>query len=174
MEKQCPLCAVDNYMYPTGCGNDDHIACITCLKGNAISRSPTTNIDKISTIKCPYCTRPSSRSYYKQLNENPERVKNHDISKRVNHIISNYDYIWLYQGRNNGWWLFDLELQDILTEKYQNSCFNFEWSICGQKMLYDFDNMMQINTHSQSVREIKRISTDEIPLLLIKGVSGMK
>ena len=173
MEKQCPLCAVDNYMYPTGCGNNEHVACITCLKGNAIVRSPTTNIDKLASIKCPYCTRSSARSYYTKLNENPEQIQRHNVSQRIEQISRN-DYVWLYQGRNNGWWLFDLELQDLLTEKYEKSLFEFEWSICGQKMSYDFDNMLQTNTHSYSVREIKRITTSELKNYLIKGVSGMK
>lgn len=93
--------------------------------------------------------------------------------------IHNRSYVWLYEGRNNGWWYYDYDMQDILEEAWHNGQTEdgvfLDWLICGQKVNIDLFNMQQTNSNNNAVRAIKRININDINStdLLIKGVAGM-
>lgn len=184
MTSVCTLCNIPNYLYPTGCSSN-HECCIFCLKGLVLSCSPP-NTNR-SVISCPYCKRNSSPKYFRQLNEHPETIRNHNILDQLNILHLKRDHHWLYSGRNNGWWYFNDELQTVLEKHYQKidkdkkaaiGCINecFTWMICGQQLEFDLVNMRQTNLESRSIRDIKRISSGQLEgnSLLIKGIAGMK
>ena len=86
----------------------------------------------------------------------------------------------MYEGRNNGWWYFDYELQDMLEQSYSemdgsmSTNTEFEWVICGQRIIIDFSTMEQYNTKNGAVRKVRRYPKDSIPDdVLVKGVAGM-
>lgn len=171
--EQCAICHTKSFLYPAGC-SDNHVACILCLKGITLSKSPPKyGLDSKyhSTVCCPFCGEHSPSNYYSLLEEHVEFIKSFNIQSEIRCYQQNYKYLWLYQGRNNGWWLFNNEMQKVLTEKMPN---NFKWLICGQTMEYNFKTMKQCNTQNGNIRLIKRIPSDKLSTVLVKGISGMK
>lgn len=121
-----------------------HKYCILCIKGFLNSN-----------LKCPICR--SSIDY------NPQEIS---LSTHK------YTHLWLYQGRNDGWWIFDDELQERLSF-YHSINSAFIWSLSGQKIRFDVNNMVQENLDTQSVRYIKKIHVSDVNTYLIKGISGI-
>uniref|UniRef100_A0A6C0J9J8 WWE domain-containing protein n=1 Tax=viral metagenome TaxID=1070528 RepID=A0A6C0J9J8_9ZZZZ len=171
----CYLCQTLSFLYPTGCGNDEHEACMLCIKGTTLSRSPqSNNLRSVlkTEVECPYCMTKSSKYYMVKLEQTPKKIKEHDIKIAINRLIAIFDQLWLYQGRNNGWWLFNEEVHEQL-EKFSKDINNkFEWVICGQTMEYDFKHMIQRNVKNGSVRCIKQIGINDIDNHVIKGIAG--
>lgn len=141
------------------------------------------------SVKCPQCRYQLDRDHIRNICEDtakimriPEEQLYRNIHQR-SHILGKC--VWIYEGRNNGWWYYDYEMQDML----ENAWLHFEktksaeaeaepapeWYICGQRIYIDFENMEQINCNNNAVRAIRRVSTNDIDTcgLLIKGVAGM-
>jgi hypothetical protein len=90
----------------------------------------------------------------------------------VDILLLGRDLLWIYEGRNNGWWYYEQELQDVLETSYKQGQFTVDWIICGQSVTIDLIGMTQ--TNAKAVRDIRRIGKDEICKYLIKGVAGMQ
>jgi hypothetical protein len=97
------------------------------------------------------------------------RIPNDDLYRGI-HSRPN---VWIYEGRNNGWWYYDYDMQDLLENAWNadDRPVFLDWYICGQKVHIDFFNMQQTNCNA--VRAIRRLNHKEIDGLLIKGVAGM-
>jgi len=149
-----------------------------CIKGNTLSRSPPSyNLKSVlrTAVECPFCKQKSRPYYLVSLEQEPSKVRNHDINSHISNFCKDNEHIWIYHGRNNGWWTFDQELQTNLEHYYIIDKGNiFKWVICGQSMEYDFSEMIQRNINNGSVRSIKRINTDELEQYVIKGMAGVK
>ena len=167
--EECSLCTSDNYLYPLECPGN-HSYCLSCIKGLCLSSSPTA----IVRVQCPECRYTPSKKHLKVLCEDPSKVKKipHDV---LTEQVHNKRYIWIYEGRNNGWWYYDYEMQDILENAFIKNEFFLNWVTCGQKICIDFTNMIQTNIDNGAVRSIKRLSPQEIikEQILVKGVAGM-
>jgi len=83
--------------------------------------------------------------------------------------------MWIYEGRNNGWWYYDYDVQIVIETAWKENK-NLDWYMCGQMFHLDFTNMRQVNTTNNAIRSIKRVDHEEINSgkLLVKGVSGMR
>jgi hypothetical protein len=78
--------------------------------------------------------------------------------------------VWIYEGRNNGWWYYDLPMQDLLEESWNAK----ELTVDTTELIVDMKTMSQ-TTLSGAVRAIRRISpVYDISGLLIKGVAGRR
>ena len=166
---ECCICRVQNYLYPIKCPGN-HQYCLSCMKGMCMSSSPSV---QIQPVQCPECRHKPARQHIRdicydagQIIKIPKEGLYQDIYSRPN--------VWIYEGRNNGWWYFDYDMQDILEAAWERDETSLDWYICGQKVHIDFINKQQVNINNNSVREIRRISIkDNNSALLIKGVAGM-
>lgn len=167
-KKHCCLCTMDNFLYPIDCPGHHHF-CLTCIKCLCISGSPSTQ-----PVQCPLCRHMPSRAHINNICTDSGKIYKVPRHKLYNDIHKR-SKVWIYEGRNNGWWYYDLELQDVLDEAQDSNKTYLDWTICGQPVCFDFLNMKQTNTCSNAVRAIKYLSHDDIirEKLLIKGVSGM-
>jgi hypothetical protein len=81
--------------------------------------------------------------------------------------------VWLYEGRNNGWWYYGPDMQRILEKAYQVGKSKLSWYTCGQVLHIDLKSMQQINPSTDGVRRVIRISPEQHSLYLIKGTAGL-
>lgn len=84
------------------------------------------------------------------------------------------DILWLYEGRNNGWWIYDFNHIKSMEEEYQKGLSSLNLYTYGTNLEIDFNSMQQKNTKNDALREIKRIKKSDLDNYLIKGVAGMK
>ncbi len=167
MEEECTMCYSTNILYPMDCcGN--HTYCLLCIKGLCYSVSPT------SKVQCPACRGVAKRKYIKTVCESPEKIKQINIRNLIDNLILNRDTLWIYEGRNNGWWYYDKELQDILESAHLVGDTTISWVICGQAVTLDLHSMTQLNVENKAIRNIKRIEKTHIYQYLIKGIAGMR
>lgn len=168
MEAQCCLCTMDNFLYPIDCPGNHHF-CLTCMKSLCISGSPTS-----LPVQCPLCRHTPSRSHVNNICTDSGKIRKVSRSKLYRNIYK-LTNVWIYEGRNNGWWYYDLELQNVLETAWNDDQTYLSWTICGQSVNFDFFNMTQTNTQSKAIRAIKRLTHEDIIRddLLMKGVSGM-
>jgi hypothetical protein len=164
--EECSLCTSLNHLYPMDCPGH-HYYCLSCIKGMCLTSSTMTR------VQCPECRYVPQRKHLNALCEEPSKVKK--IAK--NDLVANVSkktHIWIYEGRNNGWWYYDYEMQDILDETYMDEMY-LNWVVCGQKICIDFTNMIQINNDNKAVRRIRRLTPNELKLegIIVKGVGGM-
>jgi hypothetical protein len=120
--------------------------------------------------KCPQCRYQPDHKHVRNICRDAGKIRTipkDDLFKE------DRPYIWLYEGRNNGWWYYDYELQDVLERAWDDGHSSIEWYICGQKVNIDFTSMKQINKVNNAVREIRRMAKGDLDQLLIKGVGGM-
>lgn len=143
-DEECIICNVVTTLQELPC---KHKYCILCVKG-IINTKPT-----YQPALCPVC-RTEITTY---------------SSPKITIPKHKYVFVWLYQGRNNGWWIFDDEMQ----EKLSLATESFTWLLSGQEIRFDIVNMIQENLETGSVRFIKRIHIDDIDQYLIKGISGL-
>jgi hypothetical protein len=122
---------------------------------------------------CPACTAPITRTYFNTLSERPEKIRR---IGQINEIIRDLEWVWLYEGRNIGWWIFDIEFQELLEESYDGGAGSVDISTGGVKITVNFHDMIQKNTHNSAVRKILRIQRGLLGTsrLTIKGIAGMK
>lgn len=126
-----------------------HKICLSCLKACNV---------------CPFCrakiTEPSSRVAL-------------GLEKLLKEMPRGQEFLWLYSGRNNGWWFYHFDLQTQIEKAYQkdnNGSINL--LICGSNIKLDFHEGVQTNTVTGSQREIIRWNRNALSKL-IKGVSGI-
>jgi len=165
--EECKICMTVNHLFPIACPGG-HKYCLSCIKGLSLSSSPSGR----GSISCPTCRHPLPRNYCNDICNDSRQIHEIDKTQLFENIL-NKDHIWLYEGRNNGWWCFDYEMQDMLEEAHNNEDQDFDWYICGQRIIIDFSTMEQHNTKNNAVRKIQRIKSEDIGTLLIKGVGGM-
>ena len=149
--EDCTICNFNRFQYEVPCCNN--ILCLNCLK---------------SVAKCPYCTKPI-----------PNDIKNDPcIMKRYGDELYAKlpNYVWLYEGRNNGWWIYDYATIEMLEEEYAAKKSSAEVFICGFNMEIDFKTMQQINLENHAIRQVMRIKKEDVKTdgLLVKGVAGMQ
>jgi hypothetical protein len=87
---------------------------------------------------------------------------------------------WIYEGRNNGWWFFEPELQRTLTQAYESGKKHISWYLrsCAQTIYLDLEKMEQTNPNTAGVRRIVYLEHEKhhpapAPAgYLIKGIGG--
>lgn len=165
---ECKICTSTNHMYPINCPGN-HQYCLSCIKGMYMLSSPG-----IKTILCPECRHVTDRKYIKRMCYDTGKIQRIDSDMLFNDINSQ-THIWLYEGRNNGWWYYDYDMQDILETAYLKNETNIRWIICGQNINIDLINMLQTNENNSALRSVKRMSATNIrdSGMIIKGVAGM-
>lgn len=164
----CNICTTDTVLYPMDCGGG-HTYCLACIKSMQFSSSPGTH------VSCPECRgRPSNKGYIKKLCETPDKVQSVDLDTLKRELVTGRDYLWIYEGRNNGWWFYDSDLQDILETAYKNEDITVEWVICGQEMVIDLEDLTQVNVDNDAIRAVNRVHKRNLGKFLIKGIAGMK
>ncbi|CAI2292859.1 unnamed protein product [Caenorhabditis sp. 36 PRJEB53466] len=81
---------------------------------------------------------------------------------------------WLYRGRNQGWWRFDLRNEKDIEEAFTNGMPITELTICGRSYVIDFSKMEQYQKNNQnSSRDIKRVNATDFDGMDVKGLAGM-
>lgn len=172
---ECNMCTMDNYLYPLECPGN-HKYCLSCIKGMSLSSSP--GRARPETFQCPECRYKITRRYIQCIYDTPNKILK--VDNVLNGLVSR-PYVWLYEGRNNGWWCYNHEMQDIIEDAYLSNKDYVEWVVCGQKVKIDFIKRLQYNVDTDAIRAIQRISGNEINKgqsthdhLLIKGVGGMQ
>jgi len=123
-------------------------------------------------LQCPLCRHIPDRKHIRnicydagQVLRIPEQGLYSDLQSRP--------YVWLYEGRNNGWWYYDYDMQDLLEEAWCEHRLSIDWLVCGQKTHFDLQGMQQTNLTNNAIRDIKRLAINDVSGLLIKGVAGM-
>lgn len=177
---KCSLCKHKLYG-PLKLDDCGHIFCFTCSNLH----------DLKNTIYCPICKTQSVKF----------TLLSCQYCKKTSFInISNMNPLWVYEGRNYGWWLFDFEnieeleilyqhyievtINDI-KERFKNmlndnvikthtQTQNYKITIFKEDYNIDFENMKQISTsHTNRWRKIKRVyNQEEYDKMYIKGISG--
>lgn len=165
---ECCLCRSKNHLYPMDCPGL-HRYCLGCIKGLCISTSPSAQ-----PVKCPECRYRPDRKHIRNICNDAGQIQKISVPELYNDIDSR-PYVWLYEGRNNGWWYYDYELQDELESAWKNGQASLSWYICGQSICIDFQRMIQENQTTGAVRAVQRLKRCDIDVcgLLIKGVAGM-
>lgn len=166
-EAECPVCYNASILYPLEC---DHQFCLSCIKALHLSGSPSSRI----SVQCPLCRTTVKRRYIQTLTETPERIRSVNLTDMVQSLLRNRSFVWIYEGRNNGWWYYNEEIQDLLQRAEARGEEVLQWCICGQSVHIDMVNNVQTNQCNGSVRDIKKISISETSSYLIKGIAGMK
>ena len=169
--QECPICYKDNVLYPSDCPGG-HMFCLACIKGMCMSTSPTA----IKTqVHCPLCRYVIKKSHIKDLCENPDKVKKVDIVTMIDELwnTSKSQKLWIYEGRNNGWWYYDRDVQEALSN-LQHTETELEWVICGQRVIIDIYSGTQVNQDNGAIRNIKNINRPDAVKYLLKGIAGMK
>lgn len=149
----CIICTDTTYTYVTPCG---HTLCLSCIKSVRNRQS-----------YCPFCNTVLPNDFCNA----PEKTKTIGTDTLV---VNLPDTVWLYEGRNLGWWAFNYDHQRELEAHYKNSDTTHTCSllICGNNIIIHFDKMIQSN--GDSIREIKRVQKTDLCKYLFKGVAGMK
>ena len=140
--------------------------CLACIKGLKFSTSPTTD----GKVHCPGCRHVPGRGHIRALLEEPDKVKKIQLDKMIKKLWEGHEYLWIYEGRNNGWWYYDTDIQESLS----NTDHTLELLICGQRVVIDVVNLLQRNRDTGARRNIIKIHKSEMGDYLIKGIAGMK
>ena len=160
MNDECPICK-SNFKFPIklGCG---HEFCYLCLKASLRLNN-----------NCPYCRQDTVPP---KINE---EAKFPDDQKLEIPVI-----IWIYSGRNNGWWYYDLDTNLELETKYteylkDKNKFERKVWLLSKPYQINFITMTQISDDIHSnIRKIKRIDTSVESIdtfnKLIKGIAGLQ
>lgn len=155
-ESLCYICLESVNQLPTilPC---KHKLCFYCLY-QQISRDMLT---------CPCCRRKFS----------PENVKIPSLNKNSDDSgDSDENILWLYNGRNNGWWKYDdtnshkLETEYCKTKGGAENIVKISAGI--NQFIVNLSSMIQINVVTKSERYVRRICKKP-KRLLIKGMSGI-
>ena len=93
--------------------------------------------------------------------------------------IQSRPFVWIYEGRNNGWWYYDFEMQDLLEEAWNAGELAIKTTTMSTSLtlVIDMRTMLQ-NGSNGSVRAIRRIATATTSAstsssdILIKGIAG--
>jgi len=104
--------------------------------------------------------------------DNPSKIRkiNDPI---IDIIFKEYpEGVWIYEGRNNGWWIYDRDVQDALIAGKNDRY--IEWMICGHIVHIDMGTKIQTNKVTKSKRFIKKITSADRNNYFLKGVAGMK
>ena len=147
--EECIICVFKNYLYELPCCKNK--LCLSCMK---------------SCKKCPYC----QKDIPKKMVRSPELL--HLYGQELYNDIP--DILWLYECRNNGWWIYDFNHIKSMEEEYQKGLSSLNLYTYGTNLEIDFNSMQQKNTKNDALREIKRIKKSDLDNYLIKGVAGMK
>ena len=170
--EECKICMTVNHLFPITCPGG-HKYCLSCIKGLTLSSSPSSSRVPIS---CPECRFQPARTYIADICNDSAQIQQID-SVELYQKVEEKNYVWLYEGRNNGWWYFDYELQDSLEDAYKDKDEEpeFDWVICGQKITINFNDMEQHNAKNNAVRKVLRIKYDDVKNsgITVKGVAGM-
>ena len=166
--EECLMCANVNHLYPLEC-DKGHTFCLSCVKGLCLSSSPT-----VDRSLCPLCRTPISKKYIRTIVNQPEIIKKVNIEPQLTEYCQNNEYIWIYEGRNNGWWLYDSDIQDALEKAHTDHEDTVSWVICGQNIVIDVKNNIQQTERTGAERNISRIHRKDTKDYLIKGWSGMR
>lgn len=147
-----------------------HIYCFLCIK------SYSSKISVNGEFKCPLCR---------------ENIIWKTIKKKIDiETIEKYDGpIWLYSGKNVGYWKYSIihmkELEKLYKKFIDNNTNNdivdnkddddvYKILICSNIYIIDFKNMKQINSKNNATRKIKRIINDNNDHEInIKGIIGL-
>ena len=149
--EECIICTFNKFIYELPCCQNK--ICLNCAK---------------TVTNCPYCT----ATIDKQLVTDPKSVKKYgDLLYR-----NLPEIVWLYSGRNNGWWIYDQNQLEVIESEYLKGTKKIKLFICGHNIKLNFTKMKQINTDNKAVRDIIRIPFADLKNtgLLIKGVDGMQ
>lgn len=150
----CCICTENIELpYKTTC---NHNFCYPCIKTSFM----------FGNLECPLCR----KSLPNDICDNAES----DIT------IDTKNYCWIYSGRNEGYWYYTQDLNEIIEKSYikylddplQNL---FDVMILNKKYIINFDDMVQIRSDNMNIiRKIVRIDENNISQYNIKGVSGLK
>lgn len=126
-----------------------HTFCFLCLK-------------RVWESGLPYC--PLCRKYINR--EEIEKASNGTLE------IKPENELWLYSGRHEGFWVYDLDSQEKLNEGYNNYLLDNEnetiaLEILGREYTINFNQMTQ--TYRGAVRKIKKCLPDN----KVKGIAGL-
>ena len=82
--------------------------------------------------------------------------------------------VWLYSGRNNGWWSYDPTMIEQVEQAYKQGDEEYSFELLGQKYVIDFDTMHQIQIASGVKRFVRRLDKSQIEQEVLKGIAGLK
>lgn len=162
------MCYSTNILYPMDCAI--HKYCLACIKGLCFSTSPSTN----GKVQCPTCRHVAGPSYIRAICESPNKIQPIDLDSITEGLLRGREFLWIYEGRNNGWWYYDKDIQDALEVAHGEGRHQLEWIICGQPVFIDFGDMIQLNEDNSAVRHVERVPRSQLHLYLIKGIAGMR
>jgi len=148
----------------------NHSFCFSCIKGAMIQ----------SGTECPLCRHKPSKGYKDMIFKSPEKL----CQGITEASVINNTYVWIYSGKNCGWWYFEPKISeelDVLYDLHSKGKLTVDnnlVTICGYIFTFDFSSMEQSNKTNGAVRHIKRLSKDELVEFKkanqIKGVCGIK
>ena len=136
----------------------DHIVCFYCIS-QMIKYNKS---DHQRFISCPLCRKHTT-------------IKDLTFPIRSNLTPP----VWIYQGRNNGWWVYDgINRQQIEKSyvSYVSNTDNNEIVISAGPYKYtiNFKNMIQTSQYNGAQRNIFRVVDEGVfKSFLIKGISGI-
>lgn len=160
--EECNCCAGITYLYSLNCS---HQFCMSCIKRVYLDRD---------NQKCPACTATIDRDFFDLITDHPEKIRKIDPIPQIIANVPENGYVWLYKGRNLGWWLFDMEQQSEIETYFQNAEQVCKILVCGNPITLNFATMTQRNPKNKAKREICRVKKSNIGKYLVKGLSGMK
>ena len=156
--EDCVICLgkmVNSFTLPC-----DHTFCYMCLKRVAEDRKP-----------CPLCNALIPNFVLEKVKVSEESINLKDVVGK-----------WMYSGRNNGWWYYSPEHDEIIEEvwnmakKYRPDSLgsiSLNINILGRLYLIDFDKMTQ-SADSGVIRNIKRVEKFDEGDDDVKGISGIQ
>ena len=154
---ECNLCykGSENIIFLFQCTEcREKSLCYPCIK-TISGRSDLPDVFKL-TLKCPFCN-----GHLKI------------IPTDIDYNIKKLDYLWLYEGRNNGWWLYSNDMQMALEEGFSKDIKEISWYTCGQQLSINLKTYRQLNVNRDSIREVIRIKRADLDFYLVKGVGGL-
>lgn len=137
----------------------NHIFCFLCIKGAVHN----------GTNSCALCRAPLPRNYILH----PE-VINESSSSEDNSLEEVADDKWYYEGRNGGWWEFDVRTAQQIEDKYNEPASDepkiLELMIAGFIFIIDLDAMCQRRKDNPHIQ--RRLKRDK-QIADKKGVAGI-
>ena len=82
--------------------------------------------------------------------------------------------VWLYSGRNKGWWSYDPTITEQIEQAYQKGDEEYRFELLGKSYVIDFEQMSQIQSESGAKRFVRRLNKSEIDESILKGIAGLK
>lgn len=154
-ETICSVCC-QSYVHPVELPCT-HIFCYLCIKG-VLARKPS----------CPFCRTAVPRDFVIK----PKVVEPKDLEKAVSEKLDNKPQ-WYYEGRREGWWLYDPRTSEEIEDAYKNKKTKCIVQVAGFDYIIDFVNMVQFRQDRPERRRKILRSNMVDDTAKVKGVAGL-